>query len=109
METWKLITIIAVLILCIVSTWYMVKLGHEEIRSSIYVYTKSGRHYLPLFKCAMKCPVSGEWFEGIVYQDYETKHVFARYKKDFLNRFVKLKEWENDKGRVNNGLDTHSA
>lgn len=95
METWKIIIFIVVFILCALGSWYLVRLRLKEIRDKLYVYPKNGHYYEPLFRCRMKNPTSREWFDAIIYQDYNTKHLYVRERKDFLDKFVKLKDWEN--------------
>ena len=43
----------------------------------------------------MKCPATGEWFDALIYQDYNTNHLYIRDRKDFFDKFVKLIDWEN--------------
>lgn len=95
METWKIVIPIVVLILCALGSWYVVRLKLKEIKNRLYVYPKNGHQYMPLFRCRMKCPASGEWFDALIYQDYNTKHLYVRDKKDFFDKFVKLKDYEN--------------
>lgn len=94
METWKIVIPIVILILCALGSWYVVRLRLKEIKSRLYVYPKNGHHYEPLFRCKMKCPASGEWFDALIYQDYNTKHLYVRDKKDFFDKFVKLNDWK---------------
>ena len=42
-----------------------------------------------------------EWFDALIYQDYNTKHLYVRDKKDFFDKFVKLLDWENEKVSAN--------
>lgn len=103
METWKIVTPIVIFILCALGSWYVVRLRLKEVREQLYVYPKNGHQYMPLFRCRMKCPASGEWFDAIIYQDYNTKHLYVRERKDFLDKFVKLKDWNNgndSEGRI---------
>ena len=95
METWKIIIFIVVFILCALGSWYLVRLRLKEIRDKLYVYPKNGHYYEPLFRCRMKNPTSREWFDAIIYQDYNIKHLYVRERKDFLDKFVKLNDWEN--------------
>ena len=108
MEAWRIAIPIVVFILCSIGAWYVVKLRWKELRDRMYVYPKNGHQYMPLYRCRMKCPASGEWFDALIYQDCKTENLYIRDRKDFLDKFVKLTEWENDKGRGSNGLDTHS-
>ena len=95
METWRIIIPIVIFILCALGSWYVVRLRLKEVREQLYVYPKNGHQYMPLFRCRMKCPASGEWFDALIYQDYNTKHLYVRERKDFLDKFVKLNDWEN--------------
>lgn len=95
METWRIAIPIVVLILCSIGAWYAVRLRVREIKDSLYVYPKNGHQYMPLVRCRMKNPTSGQWFDALIYQDYNTKHLYVRDKKDFFDKFVKLKDYEN--------------
>lgn len=95
METWRILVFIAILAVLFIGAWYAIKLKGEELREQLYVYPKNGHHYLPLFRFRMKCPTSGEWFDAIICQDYNTKHLYVRERKDFFDKFVKLIDWEN--------------
>lgn len=96
METWRIAIPIVVLVLCVIGAWYVIRLRIKEIRSRTYVYPKTGHKYMPLFRCRMKCPATGEWFDALIYQDYNTKHLYVRDRKDFFDKFVKLLDWENE-------------
>lgn len=95
METWRIAIPIVVFILCVIGAWYAVKLKVKEIKDSLYVYPKNGHQYMPLFRCRLKCPTSGQWFDALIYQDYDSKHLYVRERKDFFDKFVKLLDWEN--------------
>lgn len=95
METWRIIIPIAVFILCSLGAWYVVRLRLKEIKSRLYVYPKNGHQYMPLFRCRLKCPASGEWFDAIIYKGIEDEKFYVRERKDFLDKFVKLKDWKN--------------
>ena len=96
METWIIvIPLIIIVAIATIAGFYAIKLRLKEIRGKLYVYPKNGHQYMPLFRCRMKCPASGEWFDALIYQDYNTKHLYVRDKKDFFDKFVKLKDYEN--------------
>ena len=97
METWKIAIPIVALILCSIGAWYTIRIRLEEIKEKLFVYPKNGHHYLPLFRCRMKCPATGEWFDALIYQDYNTKHLYVRGREDFFDKFVKLLDWETNK------------
>ena len=95
MEYWRIFIPMAILILCTIGAWYTVRLMRKEQRDRMYVYPKNGHQYLPLYRCRMKCPASGEWIDALVYQDCNTKHLYVMGRKDFLDKFVKLTEYNN--------------
>lgn len=95
MEYWRIFIPMAILILCTIGAWYTVRLMRKEQRDRMYVYPKNGHQYLPLYGCRMKCPASGEWIDALVYQDCNTKHLYVMDRKDFLDKFVKLTEYNN--------------
>lgn len=95
METWKIIVFVVILILLMLGEWYVIKLQREDFEKRVYVYTKTGNRYMLLYRCIMKCPVSGEWFDALIYRDCKTEHLYVRYRKDFFDRFVKLTEYNN--------------
>lgn len=101
MEAWRIAIPIAVFILCTIGAWYAIKLRWKELRDRMYVYPKNGHQYMPLYRCRLKCPASGEWFDALIYQDYNTKHLYVRDRKDFFDKFVKLLDWENEKVSAN--------
>lgn len=95
MEAWRIAIPIVVLILASIGAWYTVRLMREEQRDRMYVYPKNGHQYMPLYRCRMKCPTSDEWFDALIYQDCNTKHLYVMDRKDFFDKFVKLTEYNN--------------
>lgn len=95
MEAWRIAIPIVVLILSTIGAWYTVRLMRKEQRDRMYVYPKTGHKYMPLYRCRMKNPVSGEWFNALIYQGMENSELYIREDKDFFDKFVKLLDWEN--------------
>lgn len=94
METWKLIIPIIALILYAIGVRYIIRTRRKEIKENTFVYPKTGHHYISLYRCSMKCPISDEWFDAVVYRKYNTEGLYVMERRDFLDKFVKLKEWE---------------
>ena len=90
MEIWRIVIIAVVLLCAIGGVWYVIRLKLQEIRSKTYVYPKTGHEYMPLYRCRMKNPVSGEWFNALIYRGMND----GEY-KDFFDKFVKLNDWKN--------------
>ena len=95
MEVWRIVIPLIMGAIVAIAGFYVIKLRLKKIREKLYIYPKNGHQYLPLFRCRLKCPASGEWFDALIYQDYESKHLYVRERKDFLDKFVKLKDWNN--------------
>lgn len=74
MEAWRIAIPIVVLILASIG----VRLMRKEQRDRMYVYPKNGHQYIPLYRCRMKCPASGEWFDALIYEDCETEKLYVR-------------------------------
>lgn len=95
METWRIAIPVVISILCAIGVWYVIRLRIKEIRSRTYVYPKTGHEYMPLYRCRMKNPVSGEWFNALIYKGMDDGELYVREYKDFFDKFVKLLDWEN--------------
>lgn len=96
METWKIIVFVVILVLLMMlGAWYAIKLQWKELEKRTYVYPKTGHKYVPLYRCRMKNPVSGEWFNALIYQGMKNGELYVRECKDFFDKFVKLLDWEN--------------
>lgn len=91
----KTIAIIGVLLFLIVGIFIMSKTIVKEWKKRVYVYPKTEHLYMPLYRCRMKNPTSGEWFDAIIYKGVEDEKYYVRERKDFLDKFVKLNDWEN--------------
>lgn len=94
MEISQIITVSIILLLLIgiiCSVIYIKKLQEKET----FVYPKTGHRYIPLYRCKLKCPSTGEWFDALIYQGLDDDKLYVRERKDFLDKFVKLKDWKN--------------
>lgn len=96
METWRIAIPLVIIAIFIIANFYIIKLRLKEIREKLYVYPKNGHQYMPLYRCRMKNPVSGEWFNALIYQGMENGELYVREYKDFFDKFVKLLDWENE-------------
>lgn len=101
MEIWRIVIPVVIFILCAINVWYIIRLRIKETISRTYVYPKTGHKYMPLYRCRMKNPVSGEWFNALIYQGMENGELYVREYKDFFDKFVKLLDWENENFSAN--------
>lgn len=97
MEVWRIAIPLVMIAIFIIASFYIYKIRLKEIRGKLYVYPKNGHQYMPLFRCRMKCPTSGEWFDAIIYKGVEDEKYYVRERKDFLNKFVKFLDWKTNK------------
>lgn len=94
MEIWKIIVFVVILIVLMLGAWYAIKLQWKDFEKRLYIYPKTEHKYIPLHRCRMKCPVSGEWFDAIIYKGLDDDKYYVRERKDFLNKFIKLIDWK---------------
>lgn len=94
MET-RMIILVCLVIFSIIGAWFAIKLLNKELNSRLYIYPKTEHTYLPIYRCKLKCPSTGEWFDAIIYKGVEDEKYYVRERKDFLDKFVKLKDYEN--------------
>lgn len=87
--------LIGVILFFIIGLYLLSKVALKERKKKVYVYPKTEHLYMPLYRCRMKNPTSGEWFDAIIYKGIEDEKFYVRERKDFLDKFVKLNDWEN--------------
>ena len=95
MEVWRIAIPIVVLIVACLGTYYTRRTMIKERNNRVYVYSNTGHKYMPLYRCRMKNPVSGEWLNALIYQGVENGELYVREYKDFFDKFVKLLDWKN--------------
>lgn len=93
--------LIGVILFFIIGLYLLRKVALKERKKKVYVYPKTEHLYMPLYRCRMKNPTSGEWFDAIIYKGIEDEKFYVRERKDFLDKFVKLVDWENEKSDTN--------
>lgn len=98
MET-RIIILVCLVIFLIIGAWFDIKLLNKERDSRLYIYPKTEHTYLPIYRCKLKCPSTGEWFDAIIYKGVEDEKYYVRERKDFFDKFVKLKDWKNGKSK----------
>lgn len=101
METGKIVFLIVILLFLIGGAYLTIRISLKEWKKRVYVYPKTEHLYMPLYRCRMKNPVSGEWFNVLIYQGMENGELYVREYKDFFDKFVKLLDWENEKVSAN--------
>ena len=72
--------------------------SNKSQKSQIYIYPKTKNQYLVKGIVKMKDIDSGEWIDAILYVSMKNGHHYVREKRQFLNKFITLKEWEKQDG-----------
>lgn len=88
---------VIVLVLIVVSiglVWLLYK-ANELQKKNIYVYPKTKNKYLVKGIVKMKDTLSLEWVDAVLYISLKNGNYYVREEKQFLDKFVSLKEWEN--------------
>lgn len=103
METlliWKIVLPVVVIVGSI-AIYYGAKNIMKEKNNNTYIYPKTGHKYMPLYRCKLKCPINGEWFDALIYQGLDDGgKLYVRERKDFLDKFVKFLDWKDGTGRT---------
>ena len=86
---------ICLVIFLIIGAWFAIKFMNKGFNSRLYIYPKTEHRYLPIYRCKLKCPSTGEWFDAVIYKGVEDEKYYVRERKDFFDKFVKLNDWEN--------------
>lgn len=94
MEIWKvlIVTVVVVIALCwIIYTDHLLSCNQKK---RIYVYPKTKNQYYAKGIVKMKDMDSGEWIDAVLYMSLKNGHYYVREKRQFLDKFVTLEDWE---------------
>lgn len=87
--------IVLVLIVASIGLVWLLYKANELQKKNIYVYPKTKNKYLVKGIVKMKDINSGEWTDAVLYVSMKNGHHYVREKRQFLDKFVTLKEWKN--------------
>lgn len=91
-----IITVIVVIALC--GAIYSIYLMNCEQKKNIYVYPKTKNKYLVKGIVKMKDTLSLEWVDAVLYISLKNGNYYVREEKQFFDKFITLKEWEETNG-----------
>lgn len=86
--------IVLVLIVASIGLVWLLYKANELQKKNIYVYPKTKNKYLVKGIVKMKDINSGEWTDAVLYVSMKNGHHYVREKRQFLDKFVTLKDWE---------------
>lgn len=86
--------IVLVLIVASIGLVWLLYKANELQKKNIYVYPKTKNKYLVKGIVKMKDINSGEWTDAVLYVSMKNGHHYVREKRQFLDKFVTLKEWK---------------
>lgn len=87
--------IVLVLIVASIGLVWLLYKANELQKKNIYVYPKTKNKYLVKGIVKMKDTLSLEWVDAVLYISLKNGNYYVREEKQFLDKFVSLKEWEN--------------
>lgn len=94
MEIWQ----VFVLTVVVGGAIYLAHLINCKEKERIYVYPKTKNQYYVKGIVKMKDTDSGEWIDAVLYISLKNGHHYVRDKRQFLDKFVTLKDWEKNGG-----------
>lgn len=94
MEIWKVLVVTVVVVIALCWLIYTIHLLNCNQKKRIYVYPKTKNQYYAKGIIKMKDMDSGEWIDAVLYMSLKNGHYYVREKRQFLDKFVTLKDWE---------------
>lgn len=86
--------IILVLVVASIGLAWLSYKANEFQKKNTYVYPKTKNKYLVKGIVKMKDTLSNEWIDAVLYISLENGQYYVRDKRQFLDKFVTLKDWE---------------
>ena len=86
--------IILVLVVASIGLVWLLYKANELQKKNIYVYPKTKNKYLAKGIVKMKDTLSNEWIDAVLYISLKNGQYYVRDKRQFLDKFVTLKDWE---------------
>lgn len=94
MGIWKVLAVTVAVVIALCWLIYTVHLSSYNQRKRIYVYPKTKNQYYAKGIVKMKDMDSGEWIDAVLYMSLKNGHYYVREKRQFFDKFITLKEWE---------------
>lgn len=99
MEDWQVFVFTVVVVIALIcGATYLAHLINCKEKEGIYVYPKTKNQYYAKGVVKMKDTDSGKWIDAVLYMSLKNGHYYVRDKRQFLDKFVTLKEWEKNGG-----------
>lgn len=98
MEIWQVFVFTVVMVGVLCGAIYLAHWIDCKEKERIYVYPKTKNQYYAKGIVKMKDTDSGEWIDAVLYISLKNGHCYVRDKRQFLDKFVTLKDWEKSGG-----------
>ena len=98
MEIWQVFVLTVVVVGTLCSAIYLAHLINCKEKERIYVYPKTKNQYYAKGVVKMKDTDSGDWIDAVLYMSLKNGHYYVRDKRQFLDKFVTLEDWEKNGG-----------
>lgn len=96
MEIWKIFILIVIIIIAVCGAICTIHLMNREYNKRIYIYSKTGNRYYAKGIVKMKDSLSNKWVDAVFYVSLKSGYYYVMDKKQFLNKFIILKDWKNE-------------
>lgn len=86
--------IILVLVVASIGLVWLLYKANELQKKNIYVYPETKNKYLVKGVVKMKDTLSNKWVDAVLYINLKSEQYYVRDKRQFLDKFVTLEDWE---------------
>ena len=100
MEIYKIIVICVVVSIICVGSYLAITYQNKKDKERIYVYPKTKNKYIVKGIVKMKDTLTLEWVDAILYISLKNGNYYVREEKQFFDKFITLKDWEKQGGKV---------
>lgn len=101
MEIWKVFILTVIVVIALCGAIYAIYSMNCEQKKNIYVYPKTKNRYLVKGIVKMKDTLSNEWIDAVLYISLKNGQHYVRDKRQFLDKFKTLEDWENEQKKSN--------
>ena len=88
METWRITVLLIAVLVLILLVFIATRICLKDFEKRLFIYPKTGNRYVPLYRCKLKSPTTGDWHDAILYKSLEDGTMYVRERQDFFDKFV---------------------
>lgn len=77
--------------LLVLSTLILIGVYIYVYKVKVYVHSKTKCIFLLLKDCRLKCPITGDWYDAVIYKRIKDGKYYVMEKNEFFKEFFKIK------------------